>query len=133
MTIRLSTGARAAMMGDGTNKGLIAALTAGFMNIYTGTQPATADTGATGTLLGTVTHNNDGTTGITMQQSAGVASIYNTNWQFAGLAVGVAGWFRYWPAGGNPAATSTTEPRVDGLIGTAGADLNFTNTNIALG
>ena len=135
MTIRLSTGARNAMMGDGTNEGLAAALAAGFMNIYTGTQPALADTGATGTLLGTVTKNNDGSTGITMgPAAAGVLSIHsgNTPWQFGGLAVGTAGWFRYWPASGNPASTSSTEPRVDGLIGTAGADLNMTNTTIAI-
>jgi len=135
MTIRLSTGARNAMMGDGTNKGLAAALAAGFINIYTGTQPATADTGATGTLLGTVTKNNDGSTGITVgPAAAGVLSQAsgNTPWQFGGLAAGVAGWYRYWPAGGNPAANSSTEARVDGLIGTAGADLNFTNTTIAV-
>jgi len=134
MTIRLSTGCRNAMLGDTTHKGIKGALDSGFMNVYTGTQPASADTGATGTLLGTVTVNNDGVTGITWTAAASGVLAKNGSelWQFGGLAAGVAGWFRFYPAGGSPGSTSTTEVRVDGLIGTAGADANMSNTNVAL-
>lgn len=52
MTIRISTGARNA---TATTLGLLGAFNKGSIRIYSGTQPATADAAATGTLLGTVT------------------------------------------------------------------------------
>jgi len=52
MTIRLSTGARNA---QGGTLGLAGAFNKGYINVYTGTQPTSADAAATGTLLGTVT------------------------------------------------------------------------------
>ena len=52
MTVRISTGARNGMVGG---LGLAAMLNHGYMEIYTGTQPATADAAKTGTLLGVVT------------------------------------------------------------------------------
>lgn len=131
MTIRISTGLGNAMLG---NTGARAALAGGKMNIYQGVQPADADTGATGLLLGTVTLNDDGATGLTFD--APVADVLSKaaaeTWRFHGLAAGVAGWYRFYAAGGNPAATSTTESRVDGSIGTSGADLEVGNVNIQL-
>lgn len=52
MTIRLSTGTRNAL---GSALGFAGAFNKASINIYSGTQPATADAAATGTLLGTVT------------------------------------------------------------------------------
>jgi len=120
------------MLGDGSSVGIRGALAAGFMAIYQGTQPASADTGASGLQLGKVTVDDDGTTGLTFDAAAaGVLSKAAAEaWKFHGLADGVAGWFRFYPAGGNPTATSSTETRVDGLIGTAGADANMTNVNV---
>jgi hypothetical protein len=134
MTIRLSTGARNAMLGNGTNAGLRAALAAGFLYIYSGSQPATADLGATGTLLGKVTVNDDGTTGLTFDAAAaGVLSkAAAETWKFHGLAAGTAGWFRFSDSADTPTASSATAKRVDGLIGTAGADVNMSNTNVVL-
>lgn len=51
MTIRYSTGARTAFCGT---KGFSAIFNQGSINIYSGTQPTTADSAVTGTLLGTV-------------------------------------------------------------------------------
>jgi hypothetical protein len=133
MTVRLSTGARNAMLGNGTNAGLRAALALGFMNIYSGSQPATADAAATGTLLGTVTVN-DGGTGLTFDAAAaGVLSkAAAETWKFHGLAAGTAGWFRFYDAADTPSGSSATSKRVDGLIGTAGADVNMSNTAVVL-
>lgn len=55
MTFRTSTGAKNAQVGS---VGLLGALLKGYINIYTGTQPTTADAAVTGTLLGTVTSNS---------------------------------------------------------------------------
>jgi hypothetical protein len=50
MTLRFSTGLRNNLAG---NKGFASTFAKGSINIYSGTQPATADSPATGTLLGT--------------------------------------------------------------------------------
>lgn len=52
MTLRLSTGARQKQVGS---LGFCGAFNKGSINIYSGSQPATADAAPTGTLLGTVT------------------------------------------------------------------------------
>lgn len=54
-------------------------------------------------------------------------------WKFNGLVEGTAGWFRFYPAAGNPFNSSTTEPRIDGSITTSGGDMNLTNVSIAVG
>ena len=54
-------------------------------------------------------------------------------WSGLGLAAGTAGWFRLC---GNPTdngALSTILPRIDGTVGTSGADANISNTQIAVG
>jgi len=53
-------------------------------------------------------------------------------WQMVAIAAGTAGWFRLM---GNPVdalGSSTTLPRMDGSIATAGGDLNLSSVNIAL-
>ena len=133
MTVRLSTGMRNSMLDGGTSKGVKGALAAGFMAILTGSQPATADAAATGTLLGTVSVNGAGT-GTTYDAAvAGVLSKAAAEvWRFTGLAAGIAGWFRCYPAGDTITNISTTATRIDGAIGSSGADLNLTNLTIAV-
>lgn len=135
MTIRLSTGMVASMLNGGAGNGVKAGLALGFIDIYQGSQPADADTGSAGSLkLGTVTVNGDGSTGVTFDATTTttISKAAAETWKFTGLAAGVAGWFRFYQAGGSPTATSTTEKRIDGSIGTSGADMNITNTTIAL-
>lgn len=104
-------------------------------NIYSGPQPLTADTAATGALLGTVTKDGDGVTGLTFD--AAVLNILSKataeTWKFTGLAAGTAGYLRFYQAGGNPAITSTTESRIDMAIATSGAEATLTNISIAVG
>lgn len=134
MTIRLSTGMRNALLTGGSGGGVNGALTVGFLYLYDGTQPASADTGATGTMLGKVTVDDDGTTGLTFDAAAAgvLVKAAAETWQFHGLAAGNVGWFRFSEAADTPGNTSTTAKRIDGLVGTAGADANITNTAVAL-
>lgn len=134
MSYRLSTGLRNKVLDGGVSGGFKGALALGFINIYSGSQPTSGDAAATGTLLGTVSVNGGGT-GLTFDAAvAGVLSkAAAETWRFTGLAAGVAGWFRHYAAGGNPAILSTTEVRMDGAIGTSGAELNLSNLNIEVG
>ncbi len=134
MSFRLSTGLRNKVLDGGAAGGFKAALALGFINIYTGSQPTSADTGATGTLLGIVSVSGGGT-GLTFDAAAaGVLSkAAAETWRFTGLADGTAGWFRFHAAGDTPTNTSTTAARLDGAIGTSGAELNLTNLSILTG
>lgn len=134
MTVRLSTGLRNKMLDGGASGGIKGALNLGFINIYSGPQPLTADAAATGTLLGTVSVNAGGT-GLTFDAAVNgtLSKAAAEVWKFLGLAVGTAGWFRYYPPGGNPAIQSTTEARLDGSCGSSGADMNLTNIAITVG
>jgi hypothetical protein len=135
MTIRLSSGMRDAINTGGASGGVKGALAAGFIYIYSGSQPTSADSAATGTLLGKVTKDGDGATGLTLGTSA--AGVIPKNpaetWKFTGLADGSAGWFRHCEAGDTPGNSSSTAKRIDGSIGTAGADANIANTNVVTG
>lgn len=134
MTIRLSTGIRNKMLDGGASGGVKGAFNLGFIAILTGTQPAGADSPATGTLLGTVSVNGGGT-GITFDNAvAGViAKAAAETWRFTGLAAGIAGYFRLYAAGDTITNTSTTAARIDGSIGSSGADLNLSNLTIEVG
>jgi hypothetical protein len=135
MAIRLSDEARNRLLAGGANGGIKNAFNLGFIAIMSGSQPNSANTGATGTLLGTVTVNGDGTTGIGFDAPvAGVISKAAAQaWKFTGLAAGIAGWFRLYAPGDTITATDSTKPRIDRAIGTIGAELNLSNVTIAIG
>lgn len=107
----------------------------GFLSVYTGAQPATADLPATGNLLYTLTNNGDGTTGLTWGDSSGgvIAKESSEQWRGSAVAAGTAGWFRFYEAGDTPTTASTKAARFDGLIATSGGEMNMTNTAIELG
>jgi hypothetical protein len=122
------------MLDGGAAGGIKGSLALGFINIYSGPQPLSADTGATGTLLGTVSVNGAGT-GLTFDPAVGgvISKAASEDWKFTGLAVGTAGWCRFWPAAGNPAVTSTTEARIDMAIASSGSDVSLSNISITIG
>lgn len=136
MTVRLSTGARTALAGT---TGFGALFANGVLEVYTGTQPATADAAVTGTLLGTVTLNSGAftpgvaTNGLTFAAAAAGAVAKSGVWGFNGIAAGTAGWFRLKGNAVDAGALSTVLPRLDGSIATSGADLNLSNIAIAVG
>ena len=138
MTIRLSTGLRNALIGTGG--GLAAVFANGTIEIYSGSQPASADAAPTGTLLGTVSKDagaftpGSATNGLTWAAAANGAVTKSTdNWQFTGLAAGTAGWFRLKGNAADAGALSTTLPRLDGSVANSGGDMNLSNTSIAIG
>lgn len=143
MALKFSTGLKDQLFN--AVKGEIAASTYSLKNgviyIYRGTQPATADAAATGTLLMKVTvasgvfAHGTATNGLNFDASAsGVLSKAVAEvWSGVGLAAGTAGWFRHC---GNPAddqGESTTLPRIDGRIATSGAEMSLSNPNIVVG
>lgn len=136
MTTRLSTALRTNLAGD---TGFAATFANGIIEVRTGTQPATADAAATGTLLGTITLNSGAfvagtaTNGLTFATAAGGAVSKSGVWSFNGVAAGTAGWFRLKGNALDNDALSTTLPRLDGSIATSGADLNLSNISIAIG
>jgi hypothetical protein len=105
------------------------------INIYTGSQPTTANDAATGTLLVTITKGGDGSTGLDWNlASAGVASKpAGDTWAGTAVASGTAGWFRCYEEGDDPSASSTTAARFDGSVATSGGQINMTSTTIASG
>jgi hypothetical protein len=94
----------------------------GTIKIYTGTQPATADSTATGTLLATFTLGNPGF-GSAVN---GVITLSGTPLTVAASNTGTAGWFRMWKADGTTAV-------LDGSVGTSGAQINLNTTSITSG
>lgn len=94
---------------------------AGTIKIYTGSQPATADTTATGTLLATFTLG-DPAFGAA---AGGVITLNGTPLTVAAAATGTAGWFRM--------ADSDNNPVLDGSVGTSGNQINLNTTSITSG
>jgi len=113
----------------------------GFLLILSGAQPADANVVATGTHLATIAVS-DGATGVTLEAAAAVGAVQKAaaeTWSGAGIAAGVAGWFRFSSLVTDKAGTiasalaaSTTVARLDGAIAASGAELNTSNTNIVV-
>ncbi len=128
--LKTSTGLRTAMLGTASAR---TALNLGKINIYSGAVPATADAAVTGTLLCTIT-NNSTATGITLD-TAVAGSIPKTAaevWSGVNVATATASYYRHVGAS-DTGALSTTEPRVQGLIATSGAELNLTSVALSSG
>jgi hypothetical protein len=112
----------------------------GTFHIYTGSQPLTADSAETGTKLAEVTVGSGAltpgseTNGLRLGDSAdGILGKESGQvWSGSILASGVAGWFRFYD---NSVTTgqSLTAKRFDGTIATSGAELNMSNTSLAIG
>jgi hypothetical protein len=137
MTVQLSTGLRNGMLNA---TGMTTAFANGVMYIYSGPQPANADSAVQGTLLGIVTKAGGAfvagtsTNGLNLGAPAsGVVAKDSNAWQMTGLANGTAGWFRLKGNAADSDASSTTLPRLDGAVSTAGGDLNLSSVNIVSG
>lgn len=137
MTIKLSTGLRTSLAGT---TGFGATFAKGVIHIYSGPQPVSADAPASGTLLGIVTDSaapfafGSPTNGLNFGAAAdgGVSKSVNQEWKFKGIANGTAGWFRLMGNISDTLDASTALPRLDGSIGTSGADLNLSNIAVKL-
>lgn len=113
----------------------------GVLKIYSGTQPASADAAATGTLLCTLTSSSGAftpgspTNGLRLGTSTSgvLGKLSGQVWSGVNSATGVAGWFRLYANAVDSGALSTTLPRIDGSVGTSGATLNLTSVNLTSG
>jgi hypothetical protein len=106
-----------------------ALLNSGTVEIRTGSQPATANTAATGTLLGTLTLNATAF-GAATTASPSVATANAITSDTSADATGTAGWFRAYRSSGNGGAAV-----VDGTITTSGGggDMIIDDASIVIG
>lgn len=113
----------------------------GVIEIYSGSQPADADTAVSGTLLGTITVGSGAfsagseTNGLEFGTAASgeIEKASTETWSMQAIATGTAGYFRFKGNATDAGGASTTLPRIDGSIGTSGADLNMSTTSITSG
>jgi hypothetical protein len=111
--------------------------TYGILEIYSGSQPADADTIEAGTKLLRISASaaaitpGVSTNGLTFDApAAGVLSkAAGQTWQGAGLADGTAGWFRFY-TNMYHTGSGTTKIRFDGTVNTSGAQLNLSSLSI---
>lgn len=131
MTVQVSTGLRTKLLDTNSLRSL---LNLGKILVYSGAPPATADAAPTGTLLLTVTNNSTGT-GLTFAASASAGAITKNlgeTWSGSCVSTNTAGYYRFVQAS-DSGALSTTDCRIQGSVGTAGADLNLTTTSLING
>lgn len=109
----------------------------GFIRIFDGAAPATANAAEAGTLLCEISVNSTGT-GVTWGPTAGsvtpgvLQKASTEAWTGLILADATASYYRIVGAA-DTAALSTTEPRVQGTIGIGGADMNLGTTVLVNG
>lgn len=126
---KFSKGLRNGMLDTGSLK---SQLDLGFLKIYEGTPPDSPDDAfdakADETLLCTISVDGLGT-GLTFEALAvdGVLSKEaSETWKGTNAATGTAQWYRFVGAADDGLA-STSQPRIQGSVGTAGADLNLSD------
>lgn len=99
----------------------------GEIRIYSGAVPATADAAA-GTVIATVKQAGSALTWGSA--SSGVIGKSATAWTDPAPVGGVATYYRLVNAADDNLATSGVYPRIQGTVGTAGADMNLSSTTI---
>jgi hypothetical protein len=119
-----------------------AALETGFLIIYSGSQPASANDAATGTRLATIAVD-DGATGLTFDAIATAGTLPKAvaeTWSGTAAATGTAGWFRFNELETNKAGTETAAGTggvsnvcMDGSIAVTGGDINMSNVSVVSG
>lgn len=131
ISVKLSTGLRNHIATVGS---AMAALQNGFIDVYGGAEPATADADVTG--LTRLMRFSLGGAGAGLPLVLAGDGVFGKSasdgWSGAGDANGVPAWFRHV----GPADTrvlSTTEPRIQGNIDLAAAALVLTELSVAIG
>lgn len=122
MGLQLSTGLRTQLLDTNPFRTIF---NLGFVKVYSGTPPANADAAFTGSLLNTYSNNATGT-GLTFAAAAAgvITKTVAEVWSGTTVAAGTATYYRL-VAVGDTGALSTTQPRVQGLVALAAAELNL--------
>lgn len=126
MALKLSTGLRNKLLD--TNP-LRTIFNLGFLEVYSGTVPDSADASIGGATLLCRYSNNNTTTGITLAATASNGAITKNlgeTWSKAAAGTGTATFWRL-VAAGDDGTLSTTQARIQGTVGLAGADLNLSS------
>ena len=125
MAVRFTVGAKNASLDSGLGPVFD---TSGRINVYTGTQPATADLAASGTLLGTLTLSADAFAAA----ASGAIAINAVTGDTSADATGTAGWVRFYRSTDTAPglAAVAADRRMDLLIGT---EISLDNVNIVAG
>lgn len=115
----------------------------GVIYIHSGSQPATADTAYSGTLLCTITVGSGAFTAGAVANglefgaaaSGAISKSADEVWSGTNAATGTAGWFRLCANATDARGTDTTfiYPRIDGAIATSGSQLNLSSTSLTSG
>lgn len=133
MALQLSTGLRNQLLDTNPFRTIF---NLGQINLYAaaGSPPVNADAaiGGTNTLL-LIYENTSGPTGLTFASSAAGGVITKNSsetWGGTSVAAGTAAFYRL-VGSADTGVLSTTEPRVQGLVNTAGAEMNLPSTTIA--
>jgi len=113
MTVRLDLSIRNEIVDE-----VVSTLGIGTLKIYTGTQPASADSAATGTLLVSILFDNGMTTASNGSSDLSIPPESGT-----AVASGTAGWGRLERSGLN----------IDGSVATSGGDFTINTTTITTG
>lgn len=132
MAVRLSTGMRNKILGDGSGASMQDLLAGGVLRFYSGAQPSSADLTESGTLLLEVSAasatfvpdtGSGSTNGLNFSNaSSGSMSKDATVWSGVGVADGTAGYARFYDATRTTGA-STTAVRMDLSISSSGAQI----------
>ncbi len=137
MTTKLSTGLRDRILDSGSLK---ARLAGGFIDIYSGTIPATPND-SVGAAVKLVRISNNGTsTGLTFEEAApagdGTFSLLykksTEEWSGICTVAGTASFYRYVKTGDTGAASDTQE-RIQGTVAIGGLDIDLPNLNFQVG
>jgi hypothetical protein len=146
-TLTFATGSLTASDAEGESITLVAIRGGAFrdifkhsvLEIYSGTQPATADAAETGTKLLRVTISSGAFTPASPTNGllfgapvSGVISKAADVWSGVGLAAGTAGWWRLYD-NAYTTGLSTSGIRIDGNCATSGGDLTMASLSITLG
>lgn len=132
MATRLSTGLVNKLMDTSS---FDTVFNAGFIDIFSGTQPASADDAPTGTKLCTI-YSDGAAAGLHFAAAAvngALAKLGTETWSGTVQNTGTAGWFRLREASDAGTAHSTTAARMDGSIATSGAQMNLGSLTLTQG
>jgi len=127
------SGVAATIVAVAKGAGIRELLQKGYIKIYSGSQPADADTSETGTELVKITDNGGthdtgtGANGLDFEDATGkVLSKLSTQvWKGSPSNSGVAGYFRFYDQAGNS--------MFDGAIALTGGEMQVANTSISVG
>lgn len=139
MALRLTDGLRNHIL---QTSSVEAALTLGFLMIYSGSQPASANDAATGVRLATIAVSG-GAVGLTFDAIVTAGTLPKAAaevWNGTAGATGTAGWFRFHELDTDKSTTEASADAggsavkaLDGSIAVSGADLNMSNVSVVSG